>query len=453
MSPRRVLACAALAAALLLAPARPASASWVIRGHGFGHGIGMSQYGAYGYAQHGWSYKRILRHYYRHTTIGKAKSKRIRVLLTSGVGSVSFTGASRACGRSVARNGTYDFDASGSKVLLRSGSGKRLATCGGAGSTRGGSSVSIGGIGRYRGSLVAKLVGGSLYVINRVSLENYVEGVIPNEMPASWSSQALRVQAVAARSYALSTDSGTSVFDVYDDTRSQVYGGLATEQASSNAAARATAGQVVEYHGSVITAYFFSTSGGHTENIENSFVGASPVPYLKGVKDPYDGISPVHRWKVPPLSQRTVSSRLSGLFSGKLKQIHVIRRGVSPRIVYARVVGSAGSSRVTGATLRDRLGLMDTWISFGKHETGVPATQHGGGGGGHGGGEAVTMRRRRNAAGRRSEPGRQVRARPTRARGDRPERPAAPGRHAVDPYPSGNGWTAIPWPVSREPSS
>jgi stage II sporulation protein D len=205
-------------------------------------------------------------------------------------------------------------------------------------------------------------------------------------MPASWAQQALRVQAVAARSYALSTSSGSSIFDVYDDTRSQVYGGLGTEQHASNAAVSKTAGQVVKYKGDVIVAYFSSTSGGHTENIENSFVGASPVRYLQGVPDRYDSISPVHSWKVGPLSRATVASRLSGLFSGKLRQIHVIRRGVSPRIVYARVVGSSGSSKVTGATLRDRLNLMDSWISFGKHETGVPARRDHHGGGGNGGG-------------------------------------------------------------------
>ena len=114
------------------------------------------------------------------------------------------------------------------------------------------------------------------------------------------------------------------------------------------------------------------------------------MPYLQGRPDPYDGISPVHNWKVGPLSRATVASRLSGLFTGKLKQIHVIRRGVSPRIVYARVVGSSGSSKVTGTTLRDRLNLMDSWISFGKNETGVPARRGhhagGGGGGGNGGG-------------------------------------------------------------------
>ncbi|MDX6638335.1 MAG: hypothetical protein QOJ01_1846, partial [Solirubrobacterales bacterium] len=127
------------------------------------------------------------------------------------------------------------------------------------------------------------------------------------------------------------------------------------------------------------TTYFFSTSGGHTENIEDSFVGSSPVPYLKGVKDRYDGISPVHKWKVP-LTRSTIASQLSGLFSGRLKKIHVLRRGASPRIVYAKVVGSGGSTKVTGPTLKARLNLMDSWLNFGKHETGVPA------GGGSGGG-------------------------------------------------------------------
>jgi stage II sporulation protein D len=383
---KSALTATALVAALLAVTASGANASWVIKGHGFGHGVGMSQYGAYGYAKHGWKYKRILHHYYRHTKIGRAKERRIRVLLTSGVGSVSFSGGKRACGHSLSAGKSYSFGVKGSSVILRSGSGKRLAGCGGSGSTRGGRKVDIGGIGTYRGGLVAKLVGGSLYIINRVGLENYVEGVVPNEMPASWAQQALRVQAVAARSYALSTTSGSSVFDVYDDTRSQVYGSLSTEEHASNVAVRKTAGQVVKYHGDIIVAYFSSTSGGHTENIENAFVGSSPVPYLKGVSDAYDDISPVHKWKVAPLSRATVSSRLSGLFSGRLKRIHVIRRGVSPRIVYARVVGSGGSSKVTGATLRDRLGLMDSWISFGKHETGVPARQHHRHGGGHHGG-------------------------------------------------------------------
>jgi len=356
-----------------------AGATWVIRGGGFGHGIGLSQYGAYGLAQHGRDYKQILRHYYHHTTIGRVKGVRVKVLLSSGVSSVGFSGAQNACGRSVSPSKSYAFAGSGSSVSLLNHSGHSIAACGGSAGARGGAAIDIAGQGTYRGQLVAVSVGGGLDVVNRVSIEDYVKGVIPNEMPASWAQQALRAQAVAARSYALATRQ-SGPFDLYDDTRSQVYGGKGTEQAASNHAARATAGQVVEHSGKVATTYFFSTSGGHTENIEDSFVGSSPVPYLKGVRDPYDKISPVHRWTVR-LTNAEVSSRLSGLFSGRLRKIHVLERGASPRIVYARVVGSTGSTKVTGSTLESRLGLLDSWMSFGKHETGVSA--YGGGGDGH----------------------------------------------------------------------
>ncbi|MDX6637104.1 MAG: hypothetical protein QOJ01_615, partial [Solirubrobacterales bacterium] len=255
---RPVLACIAVVMLFALTPA--ASAKWVIKGHGFGHGIGMSQYGAYGYAQHGRNYKQILGHYYKHTKVEKVKPRKIKVLLTSGVGAVSFSGAKKACGRSLSKSKAYSFASSGSRVVLQNGRGHKLSSCGGTGSTAGGRAITISGH-KYRGGLVATLVSGSLYVINRVGLEDYVQGVVPNEMPASWAQQALRVQAVAARSYALATRSGSSVFDVYDDTRSQVYGGLQSEQAASNQATRKTAGKVVTYHGKVATTYFFSTSG------------------------------------------------------------------------------------------------------------------------------------------------------------------------------------------------
>ncbi len=364
-----------------------AEAKWVIRGGGFGHGIGLSQYGAYGFAQHGRDYKQILHHYYRHTTIGKVKGSKVKVLLTSGVSSVYFSGARKACGRSISPGKSYAFADSGSSVSLLNHRGHTITACGRNGSAGGGGAVAISGQGHYRGQLVAESQSGGLYVVNRVSIEDYVKGVIPNEMPASWAQQALRAQAVAARSYALATKQ-SGPFDLYDDTRSQVYGGKDTEQPASNRAASATAGRVVKYQGAIATTYFFSTSGGHTENIENSWVGSSPVPYLKGVRDPYDNISPAHRWKVP-LSHAAISSRLSGLFGGRLRKIHVLERGTSPRIVYARVVGSSGSTKVTGSTLESRLGLLDSWMSFGKHETGVPASRaghhhHGGGGGGIG---------------------------------------------------------------------
>jgi len=89
------------------------------------------------------------------------------------------------------------------------------------------------------------------------------------------------------------------------------------------------------------------------------------VPYLKSVRDPYDGISPDHSWTVR-YSQSQISSRLGGLFSGRLRKVKVLKRGDSPRIVRARVVGSRGSSKVTGPTLQARLGLKSTWARFHK---------------------------------------------------------------------------------------
>ena len=116
-------------------------------------------------------------------------------------------------------------------------------------------------------------------------------------MPSSWPKAALRAQAVAARSYALAT-SGAGDFDVYDDMRSQVYGGKDSETARTNKAAKRTSGLVVRHGRKVATTYFFSTSGGQTESVQNGFPGAAPAGYLKSVPDPYDGASPYHKWKV-----------------------------------------------------------------------------------------------------------------------------------------------------------
>src|SRR5207342_2994290 len=113
------------------------------------------------------------------------------------------------------------------------------------------------------------------------------KGVVPNEMPADWPADALRAQAVVARSYGLATGA-SGPFDQYDDTRSQVYGGLGSGTAATNHAVDATAGHVVKYHGKIATTFFFSTSGGRTENIENVFIGSDPKPYLKSVRDPFE---------------------------------------------------------------------------------------------------------------------------------------------------------------------
>jgi stage II sporulation protein D len=131
----------------------------------------------------------------------------------------------------------------------------------------------------------------------------------------------------------------------------------------------ATRSQVVLYNGKVAQTFFFSTSGGHTENNELSSLGfgGTPIPYLRGVPDPYEAEagSPYHRWK-RKFSLRKMNSLLGGLVRGKLRKIVVTQRGASPRIVRANLIGSRGTTSVTGPKLRDELRLPDTWANFKK---------------------------------------------------------------------------------------
>jgi len=195
-----------------------------------------------------------------------------------------------------------------------------------------------------------------------VALEEYLWGVIPTEMPSTWHPEALKAQAVAARSYALTKLIADASFDLYPDQRPQVYGGRSAEDPRTTAAARATSGRVLRYGGDIAVTYFSSASGGRTENVESSFYG-DPVPYLKSVRDPHDDLSPLHRWR-REFSEREIERKLDGLFSGRFEGVRVLGRGESPRVVRARVEGSRGSSVVTGATLRARLELPDTWAFF-----------------------------------------------------------------------------------------
>jgi SpoIID/LytB domain protein len=267
----------------LLLWATPARASTlVIEGAGDGHGVGMSQDGALGYAQHGWSYEAILAHYYTGTTLGQAPAKAvIRVLV-------------------------------GSKVV-------------------------------------------------RVALERYVRGVVAAEMPSNWPLAALEAQAVASRSYALTAHAGGARFDVYSDTRSQMYRGVAAETASTNTAVAATAGQIALYEGKPAATYFFASSGGMTENIADSFLGAQAEPWLVAVPDAYE--SNTSRWK-RNLTFPAAASLLRGLVKGSFRGIEVLRRGASPRIVSAEVLGTHGVTPVSGPELAGRLDLTSTWAFF-----------------------------------------------------------------------------------------
>jgi stage II sporulation protein D len=282
----------ALAALALSAGTTPtalatSASTLVITGAGDGHGVGMSQDGAYGFAQHGWSSQAILAHYYTGTTIGQAPG----------------------------------------------------------------------------GAVVRVLIGAT---VHRIPLERYVRGVVSAEVPSDWPLAALEAQAIASRTYALTAHAGDRSkirFDVYSDTRSQVYRGAAAETAQTNAAVTATAGQIVIYAGAPAITYFFADSGGMTEDVQNAWPGSEPQPWLRGVPDPYDTGAQAH-WKLS-MSFATAAARLRGLVKGTFRGIEVLERGYSPRILTAAILGSTGNTRVAGAELAARLGLQDTWAYFG----------------------------------------------------------------------------------------
>ena len=364
-----------LLAILLTALALPASAdaatSWVVKGAGWGHGIGMSQFGAYGLAQQGKSYRDILGHYYTGTEISRAETQTIRVLLQTNRREIKLIGATQAGDRALKPEKTYVARVRVGEVELRDSKGKKVGSFGAPLALRA-SSFRLGGKaingvvdGTYHGSLeVRPSEGGGLTAVNALSLDEYVQGVVPGEMPSLWHPEALRAQAVAARSYALATDKGGPVFDQYPDTRSQVYRGVTGEASSTNAAVAATAGEVVKYDGRVAVTYFFSTSGGHTENVENVFYGGQAAPYLRGVPDPTDAAAPRHRWTFTYSPKQMKSKLRAYLKGGTLRAVRIRQRGVSPRIVAADVVGTRGTARVTGTNLRQALGVYDNWMTF-----------------------------------------------------------------------------------------
>jgi stage II sporulation protein D len=337
----------------------------VIHGGGNGHGIGMSQYGAQGYALHGASDRAILAHYYQGTTLGHTDPARVvRVLLADG--SASFTGASAAGPARLSPARTYVVTATGigDGVQIDAG-GRTVATVSGTLSVTGPGPLRTAG-GSYRGALQfsADTTGG-VRTVDAVGLDDYVRGVVAAEMPSSWDPAALEAQAIAARTYAITTSVDGTGYDLFDDTRSQVYGGVGAETAPTDAAVAATAGQVVTDGGRPAVTYFFSSSGGHTESIQNVWPGSAPEPWLTGVTDPYDGAAqdPYHSWTVT-MTTAAATAKLGSLVRGTLRQIVVTRHGVSPRIVAAQVVGSRGTTTVTGGQLEQAFGLLSTDARF-----------------------------------------------------------------------------------------
>lgn len=364
---RAALALAAVLAGALIGPASAAAAAtFFIRGGGDGHGIGMSQYGADGYAEHGKSYQFILAHYYQGTSLGSTDPDQIvRVLLATG--SAAFAQVSAIAGEKLDPSLTYTVaPLANGQLAIFDPSGRRIAKGTPPLVATGPGPLSVPGLGQYRGSLEFRPDGsGGVETVEAVGLDDYVRGVVSKEVPASWPAQALDAQAVAARTYAITTDVAGGDFNLYPDTRSQMYGGIGAETPATDAAVAATRGQIVTYHGTPAVTHFFSSSGGYTESIQNVWPGATPEPWLRGVPDPYDKSSgdPYYSWG----SQMTVAAaqaKLGGYVSGSLIGVRITKHGVSPRILTAQVVGTRGTTTVTGAQLQQTFGLLTTLASF-----------------------------------------------------------------------------------------
>jgi SpoIID/LytB domain protein len=161
-----------------------------------------------------------------------------------------------------------------------------------------------------------------------------------------------------------------SWFDLYSDTRSQVYSGIAGEKASTTAAVQETAGEVVLYAGKVATTYFSSSSGGRTAAADEVWSGP-PVPYLVSVDDPYDAISPHHRWGPFVVSAARLDSVLGS--PGRLTDVRMTK-GPSGRVKTVTAVGSQGESYTSGSDVRRALGLRSTWFRIGVLSLATPET-------------------------------------------------------------------------------
>ncbi len=362
----------------------PNHATLKISGRGFGHGHGMSQYGAQGAARQGLSAKQIVAFYYPHTLAGKAGGK-VKVLISADTD-----------------NNTTVLTAPGLKVVdLGNGSSHPVPTAGAIGkATRwrlspagaGRTTVAyrtdvwhtwraLAGDGEFRASRPLTLVVGSGTVtyrgdlqsrtpangpathratVNKVSLDAYVQGVIPREMPASWLPAALRAQAIAARSYAAeqATEPSVDPWNLCDDDHCQVYGGKSAEFSTTNAATAKTAGVIRTFHGAPAFTQFSASNGG--------WMAKGSQPYLVAKKDTFDPWSgnPYRSWTTS-VTAAAVEKAFPSI--GNLTNISVTSRDghgvLGGRVLTMKLVGSEGTVTPSGDTFRSALGLRSTWFA------------------------------------------------------------------------------------------
>ncbi len=362
----------------------PRDGSYTVSGHGYGHGHGMSQHGAQGAALRGLRHEQILDFYYPGTDLGTARRK-IRVLLTADTGTDLVVGARRGLRlRDRGSDTAYDLprgqgatrwrltvDRGRDVVDWYDGSwhrwrpGGRDALAGEGQFSAEGRPLTLflpSGSAQYRGALrhaVPSAGSSDRATVNVVGLDDYVRGVVPAEMPASWEPEAVQAQAVAARTYGAwdRAEDRSDYAHICDTTSCQVYRGVAGEHPLGDAAVAATSKQVLRYDGSPAFTQFSASSGGWTS--------AGSMPYLRAKEDPYDDWSgnSVHDWSVS-LSAAAVSRAWPSI--GRLRTIHVTSRDGNGqwngRVWSMTLVGSRDRATVSGDTFRSRFGLRSSWF-------------------------------------------------------------------------------------------
>ena len=400
-APRRRVACrvgrsGVVVLALLLAMLAPATTmaatQYWFPGKGWGHGIGMSQYGAQGFAGRGFTAEQVIRYYFNGVSVDDAAGNpTFRVLLVEGRSELEVV--ARGGNVTVTRNGASSSDVDAGDVLrirrggagtcvlrIRDGATSTLLGCGagtvvvtGAVATR--FTADNGAFGhRYRGHLRFVPHGAGLRAVNHVPLELYLRGVVPSEMPASWHAEALGAQAIAARSYALATRR-SGPFDAFADTRSQVYRGIEHEHSRTTAAVNATRGLIATVGGQVVPTFYHSTSGGRTANIEHVW-NSEPRSYLRGRPDPWER-SPHSSWDIrevrfgPAHIRRQLGAASA---PGAIRDIRVQVNG-SGRVQQARIVTARGTRTIPGTQVREALGLRSTFFRVERLEIRARARQ------------------------------------------------------------------------------
>ena len=242
---------------------------------------------------------------------------------------------------------------------------------------------------RYRGGLTLHRTTdkSGITVVNTLPIEQYLYGVIKNEISPDWQMEAVKAQAVAARTYALTNNTKHQLdgFDVCATTDCQVYGGRDSEAPRAIEAVDTTRGLVLTYKGKLINAYFHSSSGGYTENSEN--VWSSAQPYLRGVAD-YDQNSPYYKWeKRVSLAELNQAIKAAGYNIGSLQAIELsplssppitsADRGISGRVKTVLLKGTSGSIQLSGTKLRTMFNLKSTLFDIAlvkdNTEFGLPA--------------------------------------------------------------------------------